>query len=882
MPHRLGAALTALAEAEGALRLAALEPRRAIAQAESLLRQRGLGAESTSVAERALGIALRELLDVAGAARHLRRAVRVAESGGLPARAGEARLSLALELLQQGRPKLALRELDLAGETLGDGHAQVHNQLVLVYVRLGRYQVALAAASRALAIAERDADLSLTALVLGNRGVVHGYCGNLVDAERDLRRAIAISRDLGEALGALDGLHNLGWVLATGGDLPAALELFDEAERGIAQLDVPLAVYQLDRCEALLAAGLAGEALALAGSTVADLTGTGMDATLPEALLLRARAALATGDPAAAATDARTARRLLQRQGRRGWTALARALELRATIGATEARATPGTPPTARTIRLASETADALRDMGWPDAELDARLLAARAALRAGDATTAAHQLDLVAAHRSSSSARTRALAWQAEMLLRVQAGDRPGALRAAAAGLRAVRAHQAVLGATELRAAASIDAADLARVAVGLALDGGRPAAVLAWTERLRASALHRPPVRPPGDVDLADELAALRAVSAELQESQLRDEPVVPSLARRQRELEQAVRRRTHHARGLVAPTTSVATLQDVRAVLGTRRLVSFFEHAGRLMAVVVHDGTARVLELSPSADVSLELRHLMFALRRQVTGDDPAGTLGASARRLAGLLGLDDLPGTADQGVVVVPTGPLHAVPWSLLPGLQVCPVEVAPSVSLWCRPSVAAPTRRVVVVAGPGLSDADREATAVAAVYGTRAAVLRGAEATSEHVLELLGGAELAHIACHAVFRADNPLFSALMLDDGPLTVYDLERAHGAPAHVVLSACDSGRSGVQAGDELLGIAAGLFALGTRTLIASVVRVGDAEAATLMQALHRAWAAGVAPAEALAAAQQSVGTSPELRATAAAFVCLRAGQD
>ena len=59
-----------------------------------------------------------------------------------------------------------------------------------------------------------------------------------------------------------------------------------------------------------------------------------------------------------------------------------------------------------------------------------------------------------------------------------------------------------------------------------------------------------------------------------------------------------------------------------------------------------------------------------------------------------------------------------------------------------------------------------------------------------------MLSALDGAWLAHIAAHGNFRADNPLFSSLMLDDGPLIVHDLERLNRAPYWLVLSCCDSG--------------------------------------------------------------------------------------
>ena len=51
---------------------------------------------------------------------------------------------------------------------------------------------------------------------------------------------------------------------------------------------------------------------------------------------------------------------------------------------------------------------------------------------------------------------------------------------------------------------------------------------------------------------------------------------------------------------------------------------------------------------------------------------------------------------------------------------------------------------------------------------------------------------------AHLACHGSFRADNPLFSSLLLADGGLTVHDVESLGAGPRELVLSACDSGRA------------------------------------------------------------------------------------
>ncbi|MGH8968471.1 MAG: CHAT domain-containing protein, partial [Actinomycetes bacterium] len=173
--------------------------------------------------------------------------------------------------------------------------------------------------------------------------------------------------------------------------------------------------------------------------------------------------------------------------------------------------------------------------------------------------------------------------------------------------------------------------------------------------------------------------------------------------------------------------------------------------------------------------------------------------------------------------------------------------------------------------VALVAGPRLDHAEAEIAALAGCY-PGATVLRGDAATADGTREALDGARLAHVAAHGRFRSDNPLFSCLEMADGPLTVYDLERLRRAPEVLVLSACDSGLSDVKPGDELMGLAAAVMSLGTRTLIASVVPVADEPTRPFMEALHRRLRSGRPPASALAVTTAETGLD--------GFVCLGAG--
>jgi hypothetical protein len=92
---------------------------------------------------------------------------------------------------------------------------------------------------------------------------------------------------------------------------------------------------------------------------------------------------------------------------------------------------------------------------------------------------------------------------------------------------------------------------------------------------------------------------------------------------------------------------------------------------------------------------------------------------------------------------------------------------------------------------------------------------------------------LPGWATGHVACHATFEANNPMFSALLLGDGDFNIYDLERIGRPPDLMVLSACDSGYTDMRAGAELTGLTLALLSLGTKTVVASIGLVPDSGA-------------------------------------------------
>src|SRR6185437_13165075 len=197
---------------------------------------------------------------------------------------------------------------------------------------------------------------------------------------------------------------------------------------------------------------------------------------------------------------------------------------------------------------------------------------------------------------------------------------------------------------------------------------------------------------------------------------------------------------------------------------------------------------------------------------------------------------------------------------------------------PSASAWLRARRAArpDEDRVVLVGGPRLMTGNAEVSALTGRY-PEAAVLADGDATVDHVMAAIDGAWLVHMAAHGTFRDDSPLFSAIELADGPLTVYDLERLKQAPYHVVLSSCSSAVGVAVGADELLGLVGALISLGSAGVIASVVRVNDPATVPLMTALHDQLRAGASPAVALTRARRATSGDPVAQATAYSFIAL-----
>lgn len=937
----MGAQVTAGAdEDDELLALALSRPNEAMARARAMLAA-GPGPLGASVAHQVIGLVLREFGDIDTAIAELQAARRLAVRGGSADREADVLATLGVALVFAGRTTAGRNALNQAvRQATGPLRGRCLLRRAASLRRLGDFSAALDDLNSAIPVLRAAGDQIWEARALGHRALCLLATGSVKRAAADLRQAEELFARCGQDLESADAITNRGVAALRTGHLPDALACFDAADDRFTALGVFEADVSVHRCATLSAAGLAADAVREADAAISRLARVrGQPTMRAELLLVAADCALAAGDPGTAVDRAAEAGRLFGRHGRRWWRAHAQLTRVRAAAEAGPATAallrdarrcvrelaSLGSPdlPLARLAAGRVATAVAAAVAADERANADARSRGARRLLAEAD-----EHFSAAAAGRRHGPALSRATAWLAAARRAEAAGDQRRLMHACRRGLAVIDEFRSVFGSSELRAQSTAHGAELAALGQRHAVRLGRPRLMLEWGERWRAVALAVPSVRPPADELLQADLAALRDVTSRLVRA--RDLGLSPAtrgtpepwavLEQEQQRLERAVRARAMRAgavssgAGRDAATSGRRPARDrtldvggLLSELGGDRLLELLDVDGELHALVCGGGRVQRYPVGKTEEAARAVRFARSALRRAAHGPPVSPDDAVVHDWLAKMGGKLDraLLGAAgghlgDGNLVIVPPGKLHAVPWGLLPRLRSRAVSVAPSAASWLRARAAgsgaagkearageglAGEGAIVLVRGPGLASQGAEVPRLAADYAARAGELGLAApvelgsgtATVTRVLEAIDGAAVAHIAAHGTFRADSPLFSSLRLDDGPLTVYDLERLRRGPRLLVLSSCDSGVTAPAGADEVLGLASSLIPLGTAGIVASVVPVNDVAVVPLMLALHRELRAGASLAAALRDARRGHQADPVAAATGWSFICL-----
>jgi tetratricopeptide (TPR) repeat protein len=856
-------------EPDKLLALALSRPRQALATAREILAHQP-SASQAGVAHYAIGLVYRDFGDMREAIEEFKLARHFARKAGDLDRESDIQASLGAAWVLAGQPRRGLSALDaLVQRSRGVAAGKMLLRRGGALWVLGRHAEALRDIQDAVGVLSGAGDLVWEARAVHWRAAAYFALGDIERADQDYVRVEALWLECGQQQEYASARQERGVAVYARGDLPAALAYLDDAQSLFDQLGVFVADLFVNKCTVLLAAGLARDALREVDVAVSTIERDRGSATRRADLLYSsALAAAATGDLGLAQSRSSEALRLFRRQQRPWWAARAELVLLLCQFA-------DGADPSAALLRAARRVTARLDELDATRA-VDAHRLTGQLALARGRHDEAVRHLRSAAGARQRGQLRTRSAGWLAQATWYEAEGRSRGMLAACDRGLALLDLHLRTLGATELRTLATANGAELVGMVLRHAVRRGDARLFLKWSERWRATVLRITPVRPSPDSDLVAELAALRHVAARL-DSVPDSRTAAPALQRERRRLEAAVRQRVLHTPGAVTGDAEPFVIPDLLDQLGDTDLLELTDVDGQLYAITVIAGRVRLEHVGPTQAATHSLAHALFALRREGAGRGAyrldlaqiglgleTNLLGRSVRRLRG------------GPVVVVPPGRLQAVPWGLMPALRERATAVVPSASAWLRARRAAEPQehKVVLVGGPRLATGHAEVRHLAMQYPD-AAVLTDGDAVAEQVMAAMDGAWLVHMAAHGTFRADSPLFSAIELDDGPLTVYDLERLKQAPYRVVLSSCDSAVGVAVGADELLGLVSALISLGSAGVVASVVPVNDPATVPLMLALHDHLRAGHGLAEALMLARHAASTDSVARATASSFI-------
>lgn len=145
----------------------------------------------------------------------------------------------------------------------------------------------------------------------------------------------------------------------------------------------------------------------------------------------------------------------------------------------------------------------------------------------------------------------------------------------------------------------------------------------------------------------------------------------------------------------------------------------------------------------------------------------------------------------------------------------------------------------------------LPDAEREVSTLGRLYGpARSRVLVARQALERTVKSEAGKYSILHFATHAILDDSNPMYSRVVLardtgdekEDGLLEAWEILKLDMKADLVVLSACQTARGRVGAGEGVIGIAWSVFVAGSPTVVVSQWRVDSARTANLMIDFHQ----------------------------------------
>jgi CHAT domain-containing protein len=345
-----------------------------------------------------------------------------------------------------------------------------------------------------------------------------------------------------------------------------------------------------------------------------------------------------------------------------------------------------------------------------------------------------------------------------------------------------------------------------------------------------------------------------------------------------------------------------------EEAQRLLGSdTALLEYTVSDDQLFLFVCRGGTAQAaVEVFVIPVSQRELSDMVEQLRKQLANRDLA--FRATAKRLYQLVlapAAVHLKGSAK--LVVVPDSVLWELPFQALldPAgrylLDAYTISYAPSLTAWKSMNEVKRERRqnrsetqLLAMGNPrwgtatveelkavyrdqdlgALPLAEAEVRQLGKIYGQdRSHVYIGREARESRFKAEAAKSSVLHLATHGILNNSSPLYSYLLLagegdgsaEDGILEARELLEMKLHAELAVLSACETARGRVGAGEGVIGLSWALFVAGVPTTVLSQWKVESDSTSRLMVAFHQNRQKSMSDAEALRAAALSIRKNP-----------------
>lgn len=755
--------------------------------------------------------------------------------------------------------------------------AQTVCNLGNLYHRQDDNSRALAAYDRALAVIRRIGEDPAVALVQLNRGNILSNLHRLTDAEACYSEAKERYERAAMPLAAAQAEYSLAYLCFLRGDIAESLERFEQVRAGFEALGDRrcAAQTQLDLLEVQLQMNLFTVVAADARTVALQFRALGMRYEQAKCWYFLARALAALEDLPGAQTALARARQLLARENNAVWLGSLDLFEARLSLWR-------GSPAEARGLARSAERA--FRRAGDLRRQAAAALVLVDSDLGRRRLSQARRRLDPFLDSDSPYPAAQRFEAWWLDGRLRRATGRAGEAIRSYERALSVAEEMTQGIPADETRIFFLSDKIAAYHELTGLLLSRRDYPAALRVVERSRY--LRRASWRQAAPIPTTDLPDPLRRREETLR-SRLHRLYAIPASPGRMsalnmetvRETEDQLWRLVQRRRRLAGARSGGALHDDVPrsgAALPPGRAVIVFaadgDHPCAILLTRRHT-IGRSIPITWDHLRSLLARFYFFVEKNRMPSrsrvereSEIAAAIGSQLSSLSEAVLwplLADLDPVTD--LTIVPLDLLGAVPFHALPLPDGRPLYADRTVRLTVDLATALstaparlPAHPVGALFSPGQDQSgemDAEATEICELF-PGSLHYRADQSRGDRLREALTGAtDFLHIASHASAALDNPIFSEILLSDGPFYAFDLFNQPVRQQLVTLAACQTGRPGILPSGEVYGLAEAFLSQGAKAVLSSLWTVDDRTARAFMvefyrnvrqgTGLNRAWA-------------------------------------